>query len=371
MQQFWYTIKKVQGTDSYEFLLANKKCRVDAEVFRNILDMCLRVEGEEFIAEIVDVSEESEPAKKKTGSRSSRGVVTQDTPSAPKTKPAASKPKLKGVQSLTPEEQEAADTMQAFKERKKTNRRQPSTKGSIKGTGRIPGVPDESIMVSATSSEGTGTILGVPDEEKVTSKEKVILERKEESDKSIDLEMTDDEETDDEFVQGVEQVNDDEDEEITNAEVEVSRNGDEENTDAAKTDAGKTEEVYDDAKRAELHPTSSILSLSLVAVISEHVVPTPIPVIPSVAPATSLLTPLSVSTIPPLRVAKFEKDVSELKKIDHSTKALATFKSQVPKVVEQYLGSKIGDDLQKVLQRHTVDLIQKYFVKPATESSKI
>ncbi|GJZ01125.1 hypothetical protein Tco_0519086, partial [Tanacetum coccineum] len=48
MQQFWYIIKKVQGTDSYEFLLANKKCRVNAEVFRKILDIYLRVEGEEF-----------------------------------------------------------------------------------------------------------------------------------------------------------------------------------------------------------------------------------------------------------------------------------------------------------------------------------
>ncbi|GJS12047.1 hypothetical protein Tco_0368843, partial [Tanacetum coccineum] len=48
MQQFWYTIKKVQGTDSYEFILANKKCRVDAEVFRKILDICPRVKGEEF-----------------------------------------------------------------------------------------------------------------------------------------------------------------------------------------------------------------------------------------------------------------------------------------------------------------------------------
>ncbi|GKB14212.1 hypothetical protein Tco_0848135 [Tanacetum coccineum] len=43
-----YTIKKVKDSDSYEFLLANKKCIVDAEVFRKILDICLRVEGEEF-----------------------------------------------------------------------------------------------------------------------------------------------------------------------------------------------------------------------------------------------------------------------------------------------------------------------------------
>ncbi|GJV39398.1 hypothetical protein Tco_1417838 [Tanacetum coccineum] len=48
MQQFWYSIKKVQGTVSYEFLLANKKCVVNADVFRMILDICLRVEGVNF-----------------------------------------------------------------------------------------------------------------------------------------------------------------------------------------------------------------------------------------------------------------------------------------------------------------------------------
>ncbi|GJW90364.1 hypothetical protein Tco_0167917, partial [Tanacetum coccineum] len=268
MQQFWYTIKKVKDSKSYEILLANKKRIVDAEVFRKILDICPIVEGEEstevqdddatltFLIDLgykgplrkytnklitgrrenqdvklchspdspksssiasshnislsptlgkglqgkktadtpvtdVDVSKESnseparkttasrrvvkkkviisaadniipdpdvtlelgksislteaaeeeaitqvhatharivtkfepEPAKKKTGSRSTRGVVIQDTPSAPKPKPAASKLKLKGVQSLTPEEQEATDIIQALKESKKTSRR--------------------------------------------------------------------------------------------------------------------------------------------------------------------------------------------------------------------------------------------------------
>ncbi|GJU55236.1 hypothetical protein Tco_1228950 [Tanacetum coccineum] len=171
MQQFWYTIKKVQGTDSYEFLLANKKCRVDVEVFQKILDICPRVEGEEFTKippkksrdkgsqgkktadvsqETIDVSEEFEPelAKKKTGSRSTRDVVIQDTP----------------------------NTMQALKESKKPSRRQPSTGGSSEGTGRIPGVPDDSTVVSITSCEGTGNKLGVPDEEKVISEVNVILE---------------------------------------------------------------------------------------------------------------------------------------------------------------------------------------------------
>ncbi|GJV05632.1 hypothetical protein Tco_1343288 [Tanacetum coccineum] len=249
-------------------------------------------------------------------------------------------------------------------------------------------------------------------------------------DKSIDLEMTNDEETKDEFVHSDEQVNDDEDEEMMNAEVKESGNGDEEYTDKAKTDAEKTEEVKDDAKKAELPPTSSSLSdttdakinslldikiqsevphiqspsvLTIpVSVISEPSILTSTLETPSVAHATTLLPPLSVSTIPPvphqttsliptppitinaatittvvpesnaltdvqLRVEKLEKDVSELKKIDHSAEALATLKSQVLTIVEHYLGSKIGDDLQK---KPTIDLEQES-EKSASEIRKI
>ncbi|GKG42304.1 hypothetical protein Tco_0476602 [Tanacetum coccineum] len=60
-----------------------------------------------------------------------------------------------------------------------------------------------------------------------------------------------------------------------------------------------------------------------------------------------------------------------MKKIDLSAEALATLKSQVPMVVDNYLGSKLGDALQKTLQKHSADLIQKHSVKPAPESSKI
>ncbi|GJX30533.1 hypothetical protein Tco_0238612 [Tanacetum coccineum] len=211
---------------------------------------------------------EPEPAKKKIGSRSTRSVVIQDTPSAPKPKPASSKPKLKGVQSLTPEEQEAADTMQALKESKKTSRRHPGIGGSSEGTGRISGVPYESTLIFSTSSEGTGTKPGVPDEEKEEEIDWIDSEEDDEKkddindDKSIDHEMIDDEETDNEVLQGKEQVNDDEDEYMSNAEVKESGNGDEEDTNAAKADAEKTKESKDDSKKVELPPTSSSLSVS-------------------------------------------------------------------------------------------------------------
>ncbi|GJT81562.1 hypothetical protein Tco_1055904 [Tanacetum coccineum] len=105
---------------------------------------------------------------------------------------------LKGVPSLTPEEQEAANIMQALKESKKTSKRQPGTRGSSEGTSTIPGVPDESTVISAPSSEGTVTKPGVPDKEKDITEENVILEKgsKQESEYSEEDKL-DDEEKDD------------------------------------------------------------------------------------------------------------------------------------------------------------------------------
>ncbi|GJW61706.1 hypothetical protein Tco_0111041 [Tanacetum coccineum] len=74
-------------------------------------------------------------------------------------------------------------------------------------------------------------------------------------------------------------------------------------------------------------------------------VPIPIPPITTDAPTITTAVPESdaLSAVQ-LRVAKLEKDVFELKKIDHSTKALATIKT---------------------------NLIQKHSVKPAPELTKI
>ncbi|GJR00233.1 retrovirus-related pol polyprotein from transposon TNT 1-94 [Tanacetum coccineum] len=428
MQQLWYSIKKFQGINSYEFLLANKKCIVNVEVFRTILDICPRVEDVDITdvpnddtaltflidlgykgplykhtnmfvdhmhqpwrtlaaiinkclsrkttsndklrksrinldspqeeqrqrfkrkedandsQEIVDVSEESElepepepvkkktsskrrvkkkvtlsaddniisddhdaaleivtesvykSAKKKSGGRSSKSVVIQDTPSAPKSKPSTSKTKLKGAPSLTLEEQEAADIMQALKER-------------------------------------------VPDEEKDIIEEKVILEWGDEQDSEYsnddnddvdkddkdddaddegDDHISDTQDADDEDVETKSDEDDiykykirvrkDKDEEMINAEVDYSDKGDEEVTDAAKADAEKTSEVKDDPKKAKLPPTSSSLSIS--SGFSDQFL-------------------------------KLSSDSSL--KIDLSAEALAALKTQVPSIVDNYLRSKVRD----------------------------
>ncbi|GJU18557.1 hypothetical protein Tco_1146523 [Tanacetum coccineum] len=254
-----------------------------------------------------------ETAKKKSGSRSSKSVVIQDTPSAPKSKPATSKTKLKGAPSLTPKEQEAANIMQALKESKKTSKRQPSTKGSNEGT-------------------------GVPNEEKDITEEKVILEWGDEQDSEYsdddndnvkkddkdgdaddkgDDHISDTQDADDEDVKTESDEDDiykykihvrkDEDEEMINDKVDDSDKGDEEITDAAKANAEKTSKDTIDTEINSLlevkiqyevphTQSSSVLSVH-VYVIFEPTVPTLVQESPSTATVTTLPPP-SVSTTP-------------------------------------------------------------------------
>ncbi|GJY07447.1 hypothetical protein Tco_0374501 [Tanacetum coccineum] len=204
------------------------------------------------------------------------------------------KTKLKGAPSLTLQEQEAADIMQAFKESKKTSRRQPGTGGLSEGTGSILGVLDESTVISATSSEGTSAKPGVLDKDKDITEEKVILELGDEQDSEFLDEDNDDDEKDDKDGdaddEGDDHVSDtqdadkeddeteyDEDEiykykicvcneedvEIKDAEGEESDKGEEKVTNATKEEAKKTSEAKDDTKKSELPLFSSSLSVSL------------------------------------------------------------------------------------------------------------
>ncbi|GKD82395.1 hypothetical protein Tco_1349234, partial [Tanacetum coccineum] len=235
---------------------------------------------------------------------------------------------LKGVQSLTPAEKEAADFMQALKESTKTSKRQPGTGGLSEGIGTIPGVPNESIVVSTTSNEGSGTKPGVTDEEKVITEENVILEwgSEEESEYSKEDQLDDEEKDDKEDVET--EYDEDEiykykicvrkykDEEMTNAEVEESRNDDQKDIDADKAYAEKIEEAKDDSKKAKLPPTnaeiSSLLDIKIqsevpyipspsvlrvpVSVISKPTVLTPVQETSSAAPVTTLPLPFVPTT---------------------------------------------------------------------------
>ncbi|GJS42062.1 hypothetical protein Tco_0567105 [Tanacetum coccineum] len=87
-------------------------------------------------------------------------------------------------------------------------------------------------------------------------------------------------------------------------------------------------------------------------------------------PPTTTDAPTVTTTVPEsnalivveLRVAKLEKDVFELKNVDHSAEALAILKSQVPSVVDNYLGSKVGDtptvDLEQGSEKSALEILQ-------------
>ncbi|GJW61283.1 hypothetical protein Tco_0110618 [Tanacetum coccineum] len=91
------------------------------------------------------------------------------------------------------------------------------------------------------------------------------------------------------------------------------------------------------------------------------------PTAPAIIPEIPEITPFIVLQ---LRVAKLELDMSEVKKFDHSADVLAFIQSQVPLVVDKYLGTKLDDALLKTLERHTADLVEKYSMLPTPESSK-
>nr|GEW57154.1 hypothetical protein [Tanacetum cinerariifolium] len=286
--------------------------------------------------------------------------------------------------------------MQALKESKKTSRRQPGTGGTDEETSSKPGVPNESTVVFATSSEGTGIKPGVPDEEKDITKEKD--DKDGDADDEGDDHISDTQDADVEDVETKSDEDDiykykirvckDEDEEMMKAEVDDSDKGDEKITNAVKADAKKISKVKDDLKKAELPPSSSSISISsgfddqflklssnfsLVSTVNDRTdseinslvkvkiqskvlhthyynnttssIFSTIPYVPqqtttpiSTPPTTTNAQIITIDvpesnalTAVKLRVVKLEKDMSELKTVDHSTEALAILKEQAEK----------------------------------------
>ncbi|GJX76295.1 hypothetical protein Tco_0323106 [Tanacetum coccineum] len=149
-----------------------------------------------------------------------------------------------------PSEQRFANTMQALKANRKSNRSQPHTGGSSEGIGVSPGVLDEEETVDKEI-------------EWLTTDEEEEKKDDNEDDRSIDNEKNDDDkETDDEFLHGDEYVHNDVDKEIKDTEVVDSKRDDQETTDAEKAEVEKIEEVKGENKKAELPPTSSSLFVS-------------------------------------------------------------------------------------------------------------
>ncbi|GJT37952.1 hypothetical protein Tco_0937817 [Tanacetum coccineum] len=198
------------------------------------------------LSQILHWPDTSEEKHRTTGRRRTTGVVIQDTPNVPKKKSVDQSQKLKGIQTLTPKEQLATDTMQALKASKRISRSRPHTRGSSEGTGVSTGVLDESIVIFIMSSDVIGASEAKADstldwgskEESEYSEEENVDEEIEwlstddeeenqeeqdddNDDKSIDIEETDKDERreDDEYVHNDEYVHKEDDEEMKDVDV--------------------------------------------------------------------------------------------------------------------------------------------------------
>ncbi|GJQ89059.1 hypothetical protein Tco_0000198 [Tanacetum coccineum] len=290
--------------------------------------------------------------------------------------------KIKGIQVMFVEEQLAADTKKAIKASKEAFRLQQQTADSSKRACITPEVPDELTGKFTTSSEGVGIIPGVLDEGKGSSASK--------ADAGIDWGSKDDSHQSDD-----EHVNKETDDERIDL-----KNDDQAMIDADKIVAKKLEEEKGDEEeeqaneeKPEAPPSSSIRSLSsnycnqflnvysdtsLAGIIKDHAdteinslldvqIQLEIPPILS-APLLDVLVsvnpPQTTTTTPtPLRTPPIT--------IDHSTVISESIRSQVPPAVNEFLGSILGDSLQKVLQKHTEELKQQESQKHVSEIIKI
>nr|GEW34383.1 hypothetical protein [Tanacetum cinerariifolium]GEW36854.1 hypothetical protein [Tanacetum cinerariifolium] len=81
---------------------------------------------------------------------------------------------------------------------------------------------------------------------------------------------------------------------------------------------------------------------AIILTVQQTTTPIPTPTITTYAPTVTTIVHVSNAlTVVELRVAKLEKDVSELKTVDHSSKALVVLQSYVPTVVDSYLIPKL------------------------------
>nr|GFB57960.1 hypothetical protein [Tanacetum cinerariifolium] len=165
-------------------------------------------------------------------------------------------------------------------------------------------------------------------------------------------------------------------EETDDDELTESDNGDQEMDDAEKNDEDKVEEekdidqelaLYEQAKDYQESVNAEITSMVDVQIQQEMLyvplaplpdvlasvvpptptMPTPPPIL-TITTITTIVVPTSTFVDPEsetlsalqLRVSDLEKEVKELKQVDHSTTLRASIRCEVPSAVNEYLGSK-------------------------------
>ncbi|GJR45870.1 hypothetical protein Tco_1313973 [Tanacetum coccineum] len=217
---------------------------------------------------------------------------------------------------------------------------------SSKGVDLESEVLDEPKGKTIDTSEGTGLKPGVPDVSKADTSEK--------EDEFVhtldDYVPTDDENVDDENV-------DDEEYEHINKEMYNDVNVELKDTESPNEEKGNEEITHAENVNAEHKEVSQEVAGDQVKDDAKAIV--------IAAPATqktevTLQTTTSTTAVPDsetlsaihLRVSDLEKEVKELKNVDHSL-ALRAIKSEVPSAIKEYLGISLDDALYKAKSNGT------------------
>ncbi|GKE14873.1 hypothetical protein Tco_1422450 [Tanacetum coccineum] len=234
MQQFWFIVKNIKKTTFYEFSVGDKKCKIDVELFRKILDTMLTDEIKQSKAykSFVAYSTGMIPPKKSKGKSISRigAEIAEEARRVHETR--------KRLVTEKPVRKEDSDESEGEAANRPTRRRRPS---GVVFTDTLR-VLDESIDKLTTSSEGAGITPEVPDEVKGNDQD-------DNDDRSIVIEETDDEEKitlEDEYggyeARDDKYVHDGADEEMKDAENDETGKDDDEMADADKADVEMVEE---------------------------------------------------------------------------------------------------------------------------------
>nr|GEV62076.1 hypothetical protein [Tanacetum cinerariifolium] len=108
--------------------------------------------------------------------------------------------------------------------------------------------------------------------------------------------------------------------------------------------------VFNPSKTVTTALTTTVTSLlsSLFLTLPQSI---PIPTLTNIEATTSTPTVLKSKTLNVihLRLSDMEKEVNELKNVDHSSTLFSTIKSEVPNAVKEYLGISLDDALYKML----------------------
>ncbi|GJU97175.1 hypothetical protein Tco_1326446 [Tanacetum coccineum] len=322
------------------FELGKSISKTDAEVAdetRRVYETYARLVTEKAASEEAFEESDGELAHRVTGRRRIRRVTIRDTPTVSKKSSPAKPQKLKGIQ--VPDEPKVGFVVKAKHD---VVIDWGSEEESDKSDDNVDDIP----WVSTSDEEEKGD---------------------DDDDRSIDIEETDDERTD--FDNG--------DKAMTDMEKNVAEKtkevqGDEEQAEEAQDDddQDQKDQADDDIigtlvtmsqkekPKVSRSSSSRSLSSSYVSVIpplttttttplTTLLTTTPIPTPPIISTTTT-----TIPTVPDLlpadvqRVFALEKEVKELKQVDHSTIVLASVRSHVPLVVNEYLGVNLGDTLQ-------------------------